>query len=63
MHPVLIVCPVTNKLIATGRQAADWSDVEALVSEDVVRECPDCGHDHVWGPKDAALADAPLRSG
>ena len=53
MAAVLISCPRTDGLVATG---ADVVALEDLETENVLSSCPECGSDHVWTPTDAVLS-------
>lgn len=53
MAAVLISCPATGGLIATG---VDVLDLEELEADNLLTACPECGTDHPWSPADAVLS-------
>ena len=54
MRPVLITCPETGILTATGITARS---LDELAAHYTLGHCPDCGGSHDWTPADAVLAD------
>jgi len=48
----MIVCPKTGKKVDTG-----VSESENPVETATLRNCPECGEDHVWSGKAAFVED------
>lgn len=56
MPNVVIACPVHDRLVFTGVVVEDDSQLDSL-GEQVLHDCPECGHDHIWMPQDAAVSE------
>ena len=55
MSPVLIACPDTLDLVATGFEA---DSIDELEPRNYLEACPSCGATHEWQPTDAVISVA-----
>jgi hypothetical protein len=53
MAAVLISCPATDALVPTGMNV---SSLDELKPTNLLLDCPDCGRDHEWTPREAVLS-------
>lgn len=55
MARVMIKCPTTGEPVSTGM---DMDSLEGVsLSNNTLRDCPECGQDHVWQGSDAFLEE------
>ena len=61
MHRVLLVCPVTERLVPTGYEVEDRARFRRALPRSTVLQCGSCGRIHAWYRQEAVLEGAGRR--